>query len=108
MAYNKKIKVYELTEVSDGIGQLVQKWNRICECWARISHISGKEYYAASQINSQNDIRVYLRYTRRIADKSSQYLRIEYNSNIYDVKSISDYLEKHTEIELRCSEVPDS
>lgn len=105
MTYNHKVEIHVLTESVDDIGQMIQQWEKKHSCWASISHIGAREYYKAAQTNSQNDIRICIRYSKQLSGYSPQDIRVKYNSKYYDVKSISDYMEKHMELEFRCSEI---
>ena len=97
MAYNKKIQIQHCTETKDEIGNIVQEWTLFHEVWAEIKTAGSKEYYAASQVNTQSGITFKLRYSRVLSVMLPSELRIVYNDRIYDVKSVIDTDERHRE-----------
>lgn len=101
MTYNKKIIFQILTEKPDKIGNQVQKWTDFFTAWASVNGVGGREYYSASQVNSQNDVTFKVRYSRKIADFHTSEVRILYNNKIFDVKHIDDYQEQHRELVFR-------
>lgn len=102
MAYTKRIEIQALVESSDKIiGNHIAGWETIFRPWANISSTIGKEYYAAAQINSENDKIFKVRYSRKIAGYLTSEIRIFYNGEVYDVKHIGDYQEQHRELVFR-------
>ena len=101
MTYNKKITFQILTEKQDKIGVQEQVWTNFFTAWANVNGVGGREYYSASQVNSQNDVVFKTRYSRKIAGFLSSEIRILYDSKIYDVKHIDDFQEQHRQLTFR-------
>ncbi|MDE5583719.1 MAG: phage head closure protein [Ruminococcus sp.] len=101
MTYNKKIIFQILTEKSDKIGNQTAEWTDFFTAWANVNGVGGREYYSASQVNSQNDVVFKTRYSRKIADFHTSEVRIVYNGKTFDIKHIDDYQEKHMELVFR-------
>ncbi|MBR4627782.1 MAG: phage head closure protein [Ruminococcus sp.] len=101
MAYTKKITVQEYSETDDSIGNMVRTWQTLFSPWAEISTATGKEYYEAAQINSENDVVFKIRYSRCMAEKLSSELRIIYNGKYYDIRRIDDVNEQHRQFVIR-------
>lgn len=101
MAYTKKIEIQHFTVMEDTVGNHVQSWETLFCPWAEISTATGKEYYAAAQVNSENDVVFKIRYSSCMADKLSSELRILYNGKYYDVKRIDDVNEQHRQFVIR-------
>lgn len=101
MTYSKKITFQVLTEKSDKIGWQTPEWVDFFTSWANVSGTGGREYYSASQVNSQNDVIFKMRYSRKIAGFLTSEIRILYNGNIYDVKHIDDFQEQHRQLVFR-------
>jgi SPP1 family predicted phage head-tail adaptor len=101
MAYTKKIEIQCYTESQDDIGNDVQTWETLFRPWAEISTATGKEYYAAAQVNSENDVVFKIRYSSCMADKLSSELRILYSGKYYDIKRIDDVNEQHRQFVIR-------
>lgn len=104
MTYNKKIIFQILTEKTDKIGNQVQIWEDFFKAWASVNGVGGREYYAASQVNSQNDVVFKTRYSRKIASFLSSEIRIVYNGRTYDIKHVDDYQERHQQLVFRTEE----
>lgn len=104
MIYNRKITFQVLTEKTDEIGNDVQEWTDFFTAWANVNGVGGREYYSASQVNSQNDVVFRIRYSKKIAGFHTSEVRISYNGKIYDIKHIEDYQEQHRELVFRTEE----
>lgn len=105
MAYTKKIAVQFMSEKKDDIGQEITSWETVFEPWANVDCTGGKEYYAAAQINSENDMIFRIRYTKLLRGKLTSDIRILYDSMIFDVVHISDHMEQHREWEIRARQL---
>ena len=102
MAYTKKIEVQQYTESQDKIGNDKQTWTTLCTLWSKIEeNTKGKEYYAAAQTNSENDIIFKVRYTKALENKLTSELRIVYNGAKFDIKSIGGLVERAPELAIR-------
>ena len=101
MAYNKKIEIQQLAESFDNIGNQVRQWQTIFNPWAEIRTNTGKEYFAAAQVNSEDEYVFKIRYSRNIAEKLSSELRIVYKNQIFDIKNIQDTNDMHREFVIR-------
>ncbi|MCM1008989.1 MAG: phage head closure protein [Ruminococcus flavefaciens] len=105
MAYNKKIEVQLLHETKDEIGQIIAGWETVFRPWAEISCTSGREYYAAAQTNSENDMMFKIRWSKKIAGKLTSELRIIYNRIVYNIVHIEDTNEQHRELIIRARQL---
>lgn len=101
MAYNKKIEIQQLSEIYDSIGNQTKQWQTIFNPWAEIKTNSGKEYFAAAEVNSEKDYVFKIRFSRNIAEKLTSELRVVYNNQIFDIKDIQDTNDTHREIVIR-------
>lgn len=101
MAYTKKIEIQHCTETKDKIGNITQNWEHFHTVWAEIETVGGREYYAAAQVNSQNDVTFKMRYSRVISAMLTSEIRIVYNGKIYNAESIVDKNERHRETIIR-------
>lgn len=101
MAYTKKITVQYYAETEDTIGNMVRSWQTLFSPWAEINTATGKEYYAAAQVNSENDVVFKIRYSSCMAGKLTSELRILYGGRYYDIKRIDDVNEQHSQFVIR-------
>lgn len=105
MTYNKKIEVQLLTETRDEIGQQITGWDTVFSPWAEVKCSGGREYYAAAQVNSENDMTFRIRWSGKIAGKLTSELRIVYGGIIYNVVHIEDVNERHREFVIRARQL---
>nr|DAJ34948.1 MAG TPA: Putative head tail adaptor [Caudoviricetes sp.] len=105
MAYSKKIEIQFLTETRDEIGQLIAGWETVFRPWAEIKCTGGREYYAAAQTNSENDMTFKIRFSKKVAGKLTSELRIVYNGIAYNVVHIEDTNELHRELVIRARQL---
>ncbi len=105
MTYNKKIEVQLLAETRDEIGQQVTGWETVFRPWSEISCTGGREYYAAAQTNSENDMTFKIRFSKKVAGKLTSELRIIYDGIVYNVVHIEDVNEQHRELIIRARQL---
>lgn len=97
-----KIEIQEAIDVRDEFGSVSgQTWNLFCYAWASIEPLSGREYFAAAQTQSEVSHKITIRYRSGI----KQYYRILWNDRIFDILSILNTNEANVELVLYCSEV---
>lgn len=105
MTYNKKIEVQLLAETRDEIGQHVTGWETVFRPWAEVKCTGGREYYAAAQTNSENDMTFKIRFSKKVAGKLTSELRIIYDGIVYNVVHIEDVNEQHRELIIRARQL---
>lgn len=98
---NKRITLQQQTEEQDASGQLLDNWADIATVWAAIEPLSGREFFAAQQVNSEVTTKIRIRYR----DGIKAYMRIKYGERIFDIQSVIDPKEQHKELVLMCREV---
>lgn len=105
MAYNKKIEIQYYSEAADNIGNQKKTWQTLFNPWAEINCTGGREYYAAAQVNSENDMIFKIRYSKIMEGKLTSELRIIYKENTYNIKHIDDFMEQHREFVIRAEQL---
>ena len=105
MTYNKKIEVQLLTETRDEIGQQITGWETVFSPWSEVKCSGGREYHAAAQVNSENDMTFRIRWSGKIAGKLTSELRIVYGGIIYNVIHIEDVNDQHREFVIRARQL---
>lgn len=105
MAYNKKIEMQLLTETEDEIKQQITGWETFFRPWAEVRCTGGREYYAAAQVNSENDMTFKIRWSKKVAGKLTSELRIVYGGITYNVVHIEDVNEQHRELIIRARQL---
>ena len=105
MAYSKKIIFQVLSYETDSIGQKLPVWKDLVSAWAQVNPVGGREYYAAAQVNSENDMIFKVRYSRLLEGYLTSELRIIYCGKVYNVVHIDDFMEKHREFSFRTKQL---
>lgn len=85
---------------TDSEGIPVRNWVDVITVWARVHDLSGREYFAAQQVQAEVTTEITIRYRAGLNTK----MRAKYGTRIFDILSaIPD--EKKTESKLMCKEV---
>ena len=100
---NKKIIIEVVTETRTNSGAISEAWATHAEMFASITPVNGKEYFAAAQVQAENIVKFRIRYQSGLTTK----MRILYNTNYYDIKSILNEFERNDVLILMASEYVD-
>jgi SPP1 family predicted phage head-tail adaptor len=99
---NKRVLIERSVTGSPAVndfGEPIVTWEEVGEVWSAVEPLSGREFWAQQQVQSEITVRFRIRYR----DDLLTGMRVVYNSAIYMIKSIIDPLEKHEELHLMCS-----
>lgn len=100
---NKRVTIERAVSGSPAVnayGEPVVIWDEVDVVWSSVEPLTGREFWAQQQVQSEITVRFRIRYRDDILNG----MRIVYNSAYYMIKSIIDPLEKHEELQLMCSE----
>jgi len=101
---NKRIKISELvtggSPVVDECGEPNTSWDELDTVWAAIEPLTGREFFAQQQVQSEITVRIRIRYRDDIVSG----MKAEYGDKTYVIQNIIDKEEKHQELQLMCSE----
>lgn len=86
------------------LGGVKEGWADVGTVWAAVAPISGREFFAAQQVNSEVTHRVTIRYLPGVDAK----MRVIYGKRVLEIQSVIDPQERHVELQLMCVERPDS
>lgn len=96
-----RITLQTLNKTEDGTGGYLENWSDVVTVWAQVQPLNGTERYNWSQISNDIAYRVTIRYRPNITPD----MRVKYGNKIFQIESIIDVDERHTELQLLCSEV---
>jgi SPP1 family predicted phage head-tail adaptor len=96
-----KITIQEKVLTSNEHGYEVEQWQDWMTVWASKSGLSGREYYAAASIQSENDVIYKIRYVQGVNSD----MRIVEGTNTYDIKSVVDKDGRKKELFITVTEV---
>ncbi|WP_163830730.1 phage head closure protein [Spartinivicinus ruber] len=88
----------ELTK--DEFGQPTKTWVVVCTTRAAIDPISGKEFFAAQQINNAINYKITMRYRPGIKPQC----RVKYKDRLFDIHAVLNPKEANRELQLMCEE----
>ena len=77
------------------------QWEAVAILWAAIDPVSGKEFYAAQQSQSEVTHKVRCRYWPGLTTA----MRIKYGSRLFKIISILDWEERHESLLIMCKEL---
>ena len=100
---NKRITIYQLvtgSPVADELGNPNTSWEPVDTVWASIEPITGREFWAQQQVQSEITVRIRIRYRADILPG----MKAEYGSKTYVIQNVIDRDEQHAELQLMCSE----
>jgi len=100
---DKRVKISHLVTGSpavDDFGAPNTSWEELDTVWAAVEPISGREFWAQQQVQSEISVRIRIRYRNDVTVG----MKAEYNGKTYMIKTIIDYQESHRELQLMCSE----
>ena len=76
-------------------------WFDLLICQAQVNGLSGSEYWAASAEQAQNSVDFIVRYASVLANLAPQTTRILFRGQIYDVKSIDNFMYLNRSLKFR-------
>lgn len=80
--YRHRITFQRLATVKDQLGQETEgEWENVTNAWAMIKTLQGREYFAASQAQSERTSRFIIPYQRGIDGD----MRIKYGNRTFDI-----------------------
>ena len=81
-------------------GAFVTTWQDIATVWAEINPISGREYFEASQVQSEVTTQIWIRYR----DGIEPTMRVAHNGKQYEIVSVLNYQGLNKILQLMCKE----
>jgi SPP1 family predicted phage head-tail adaptor len=95
-----RLNLQAATETRDSFGGVVLTWSTIATVWGSIEPLSGRELFAAQQVNALISARIRIRYR----DDVNARMRVVHEAKSYDIQSVIDPETRHVELELMCAE----
>ena len=89
----------EITE--DELKQQSEVWTDIASVWASVEPVSGREYFAAGQVNSEISVKITIRYRKDVTPD----IRMVFGGKVYELLSVINPKERSKALILMCREV---
>lgn len=100
---NKQVTIQRTVAGSparDSYGEPNTYWDTLDVVWAAVEPLSGREFWAQQQVQSEVAVRIRIRY-RNDVDSG---MRVSYGGRYFYIQSVIDPQEQHVELHLMCSE----
>ena len=96
-----RIVISEYKEVGrDEYNMPILEWAEFAIVWASIEPISGREYWASSQVQAELTHRIRIRYI----DGLRPTMKVFYNDREFEIESIINWQERNIDLQLMCKE----
>ena len=66
MKLNKRITFQKFTTITNDYGYEINEWSDFKTVWADVTNLSGREYFAAMQVQAEKTVKFTIRYTKDI------------------------------------------
>lgn len=100
-----RVTFQSFTGAVDSFGDPLQgddsQWENVATLWAAIDPVSGKEFYAAQQSQSEVSHKVRCRFRSGLTTA----MRIKYGSRLFKILSVIDWEERHESLLIMCKEL---
>ena len=83
---NKRIIFQNFTTTENENGFEIQEWSDFKTVWAGVTNLSGREYFAAMQVQAENIVKFTIRCNKNITES----MRIIFEGNNYDITFIDN------------------
>lgn len=96
-----KITFQQLGQDKNEYGETIEEWVDIKTVWAEIKPVSGNQFFAAKQINSEISHNVYIRYRHDLKPS----MRIKYKERIFEILYLMNVNEENRLMQIYCKEL---
>jgi SPP1 family predicted phage head-tail adaptor len=96
-----RVALQTATETQDDYGAPVPSWATTATVWGEVVDLSGREYFAAQQVNAEVSTRIRIRYLAGVVPK----MRAVANGRTFDILAVLDPDGRKRELHLMCKEV---
>lgn len=95
-----RVEIHAPTNTVDEIGNQIETWAKVADAWASIEPISGREYWAAAQVQAETTHRV----TMRADVAMHPSYEIVFGARRLAIEAVTDTEEKGVWLVLMCKE----
>lgn len=97
----ERITIQKHSVVTDKIGNHTSIWKDVYSCAAYANNLSGKEYWAAKQLNAQAELDFMIRYCSEVSELDSEHYRIVFRGEIYNITFVDNVQYKNKSVKIR-------
>ncbi|MGV6989651.1 phage head closure protein [Testudinibacter sp. P80/BLE/0925] len=95
-----RITLQQQISTLNSYGSAITDWEDVATVWAEIKPLSGREYFAAEQVQSEITTQIWLRYRPDIQPT----MRVKWGDRTFEVVSAINHNERNTALQLMCKE----
>ena len=97
----ERILIQKSVAEKDKNGNHILKWSDFYTCTAYANNLSGKEYWAAAQVNAQTDMYFVVRYCSELKTLDTDHYRIIFRDEIYNITFIDNFQYTNKTLKIR-------
>lgn len=101
----ERILFQKSSSAKDKNGNRILSWADFYSCAAYANNMSGEEYWAAAQTNSQTDMYFRVRYCSELKDLNSEKFRIIFQDEIYNITFVDNIQYSNKMLKIRVTKV---
>lgn len=83
---DRRITISRRTTTQDALGGVVETWSPLCTVWAACRPLTGREYFAAMQVNAE----IAMEFTIRWREGITPLDRVTFDGRDYDVVHVAE------------------
>lgn len=87
----------------DAYGKENGPYADLATIWAEVEPLTGREFFASLQVQSEKAIRVRCRWQQKLSDLTTKD-RAAFNGRLFDIQSTINVLERNVELQIMCIE----
>jgi len=95
-----RVTIQQLVSSFDEYNAPVETWQDVATVWAAVEPLSGREYFAAEQVQARVTTRITIRYRAGIEPT----MRVLWSGKTYNIRAVIDTEGRHEELQLMCEE----
>jgi SPP1 family predicted phage head-tail adaptor len=99
------ITIQKSTTENDRYGNHTLIWEDYYKCSAYVNNLSGTEYWAASEVNAQDEVNFIIRYCKKAGAVTSDHYRIVFCGSIYNISFVDNVQYADKTVKLRAKKV---
>ena len=85
-------------ETRDSYGATLITWDTVATVWGAIEPLSGKEYFAQQEVQSESKVRIVLRYYSGVLPS----WRVSHGGLYYDIEDVLNHDTRNRQLTLMC------
>jgi SPP1 family predicted phage head-tail adaptor len=100
-SYRHPITLQKQSQTKNDYGEKVPTWTDFAQSRAGIYPISGKDFIASAEVNSEVTTKINLRYIPGVTAD----MRVKFGERIFKIIAVMNFQERNKEIQLMCKEM---